>query len=138
MVRASREPTRPGSAALPIPLLRVAVERELATVSLRRAAREIGLSPNAVRNFVRGARPRTTTRHRLERWLASRPAARSGPSLSTFVRLLGEVTPGLPPRETAALGREVSQLLLEAYRRRHLPPPRWVREVARHYGSSSE
>jgi hypothetical protein len=107
-------------------MLRVAVERELAVVSLRRAAVEIGLSPNALRNFVRGAEPRATTRLRLERWVAGRPAAAPGPSLSAFVRLLEEVTPDLPPRDASALGRDVSQLLVELYRRRHLRPPRWV------------
>jgi hypothetical protein len=119
-------------------LLRTAVERELATVSLREAAREIGLSPNALRNFVRGAHPRATTRHLLERWLGQRPGAAGGPSVSNFVRLLENITPDLPRREAAALGREMSTLLLDAYRRRQIPPPRWVREVARHYGSSDD
>lgn len=107
-------------------------------MSLRQAARETGMSPNALRNFVRGAHPRATTRSRLERWLASRPAAAGGPSLSAFVRLLEDVTPDLPPKDAAALGREMTRLLLDAYDRRHVPPPRWVREVARHYRSSDD
>jgi hypothetical protein len=118
--------------------LRTAVERELATVSLREAARQIGVSPNALRNFVRGAEPRQMTRHRLERWLAERPGAAAGPSLSTFVRLLENITPDLPRRDAAVLGREMSELLLDAYRRRQLAAPRWVREVARHYGSTND
>lgn len=122
-----------GTAQLPVPLLRAAVERELTNTSLRQAAREIGLSPNALRNFVRGAEPRATTRHRLERWLASRGARGRGPSLSAFVRLIEHVTPDLPPREARELGREMSQLLVDAYERQHVPPPRWVRELARHY-----
>lgn len=138
MVRRRQEPVRPGAVALPVPLLRAAVERELGAVSLRQAAREAGMSPNALRNFVRGARPRAITRSRLERWLATRPTEAPGPSLAAFVRLLGGVTPDLPPRDAATLGREVSQLLLDAYQRRHMPTPRWVREVARHYGSSTD
>jgi hypothetical protein len=134
-VSRKRAPARTGGAGLPVPLLRTAVERELAAISLREAARQIGLSPNALRNFVRGAEPRATTRHRLERWLADRPGAAPGPSLSNFVQLLENITPDLPAREAAALGREMSELLLDAYRRRQIPPPRWVREVARHYGS---
>jgi len=120
---------------LPVLVLRAAVERELASISLRQAAREIGLSPNALRNFVRGAHPRATTRQRLERWLASRGAPGRGPSLSRFLRLIEQVTPDLPPREAQALGREMSQLLVDAYQRQRLPPPRWVSELARHYST---
>lgn len=133
MVRGRKGAATSGTAQLPVPLLRTAVERQLTNISLRQAAREIGLSPNALRNFVRGAEPRTTTRHRLERWLASRGAPAGGPSLSAFVRLIEDVTPDLPPREARALGREMSQLLIDAYQRQHHPAPRWVRELARHY-----
>jgi hypothetical protein len=132
VTRAPR-PAAPGAAALPVPVLRDAIERELASTSLRQAAREIGLSPNALRNFVRGAIPRATTRTRLERWLATRAATPSAASVSTIVRLLGEVSPDLPPRETAAIGRELTESILAAYERRRRPPPRWVRELARHY-----
>lgn len=127
-------PTKsPGTVALPVPILRGTIERELTTLSLRQAAREIGVSPNALRNFVRGAQPRVTTRARLERWLAGRAGAASPASVSTIVRLLGEVSPDLSPRETAVIGRDLTESLLAAYHRRRLPPPRWVRELARHY-----
>lgn len=131
----SAAPRRPGAApvVLPVPALRAAVERELADLSLRRAAREIGLSPNALKNFLNGAVPRRTTRARLERWLRSRPAERGAPSLQRFLRLVGEITPDLPSGEAAAIGREVSRLILDAYRRQQIPPPRWVRELAQHY-----
>lgn len=122
-----------GAAALPVPILRDAVERELKWVSLRQAAAEIGISPNALRNFIRGAAPRLTTRTRLERWLAARTTDARTASVSTIVKLLGEVSPDLPARETAAIGRDLAESLLAAYHRRHLPPPRWVRELARHY-----
>ncbi|MFQ5705046.1 MAG: hypothetical protein ACE5HT_13630 [Gemmatimonadales bacterium] len=118
---------------LPIAVLRGAVERELSQISLRQAAREIGLSPNALRNFLGGSTPRRGTRARMERWLATRPASGNVPTLRRFLRLLENVTPDLPPREAATLGREVSRLLLDAYERQRVPPPRWVRELLRHY-----
>lgn len=123
---------RPGVPVLPVTLLRARVEAALSGMSLRRAAREIGLSPNALKNFVAGATPRNATRMRLERWLATRPPA-PGTSVADFVRLVGHVAGGLPLRDADALGREVSKLLFEAYERRRLPPPRWVRELAQHY-----
>lgn len=122
-----------GVPSLPIPVLRAAVERELDEHSLRWVARQVRMSPNAIRNFLRGATPRRATRVRLERWLASRPTPGRGPSLQGFIRLMGEVTTGLPQKEAAAIGGEVSRMLLGAYQRQQLPPPRWVRELARHY-----
>jgi hypothetical protein len=124
---AARPPT------LPVFLLRDAVARQVATLSLRRAAREIGLSPNALRNFLSGARPRTATRGKLERWLVSRHAPERGPSVGRLVHLLGELGADLSPSQTAALGRETARFLLGAYEARRLRPPRWVRELADHY-----
>ncbi|MBI2537683.1 MAG: hypothetical protein HYW06_12135 [Gemmatimonadetes bacterium] len=121
-----------GAPVLPVAVLRARIEAELGRVSLRRAAREIGLSPNALRNFVAGAEPRIGTRVSLERWLATRPAA-AGTTVEDFLRLMGQVTRGLPVRDAKVLGREVSRLLVDTYERRKLPPPRWVRELTHHY-----
>lgn len=120
---------------LPVASLRAAVEAELATVSLRQAAREIGLSPNALKNFLRGASPRLTTRARLERWLLSRPGTRRPLGVQRFLRLVGELAPDLPSAEAKALGRELSRLVLDAYQRHRVPPPRWVRELVQHYST---
>src|SRR5438045_5913574 len=56
---------------LPVPLLRDAVGREVARISLRGAAKAISVSPNGLRNFLNGSAPRSATRAKLERWLAS-------------------------------------------------------------------
>ncbi len=119
--------------SLPAAVLRDAVAREVATLSLRRAAGEIGLSPNGLRNFLAGAIPRPATRARLEAWLGGRRPNQSGPSMGALVRLLGELSADLPARERAALGQDVAEFLVRAYRDRRLPPPRWVRELASHY-----
>lgn len=131
--------TRPASGVplIPVALLRVRVEHELAHTSLRRAASEIGLSPNALRNFLLGAEPRRSTRVKLERWLAQRPRAGAGSGLRDFLRLLHQLAGDLSERDVRLLGREVSRLLLDSYRRNRIPPPRWVKEVARHYGGES-
>lgn len=134
---AAGAPSRPRSfrpPTLPATLLRDAVARLVATMSLRQAAREIGLSPNALRNFLAGAEPRAATRARLERWLAARRAAADRhPSVGHLVQLIGELASELSPAQAAALGRETARLLLDAYQSRQLTPPRWVRELAGHY-----
>lgn len=120
---------------LPATLLRDAAARQLATMSLRRAAAEIGLSPNALRNFLAGSEPRVATRGKLERWLATRRTERP-PSVGHLVRLLGELGAELTPSQAAALGRETARFLVSAYEARRLPPPRWVRELADYYRGS--
>lgn len=130
---ASRRSRPPRLPTLPATLLRDAIARQLATVSLRQAATEIGLSPNALRNFVAGAEPRATTRAKLERWLAGRKTADKQPQVGALVRLIGDLAVDLSPTQATTLGRETARLLLGAYQERHLPPPRWVRELAEHY-----
>jgi len=121
---------------LPATLLRDAIGRHLATISLRQAATEIGLSPNALKNFLAGAEPRATTRAKLERWLAGRKNAVHRPAVGDLVRLLGDLTAELSAAQTATIGRETTRLLLAAYQERRLAPPRWVRELAAHYRTS--
>lgn len=118
---------------LPATLLRDAVARQLATLSLRQAASEIGLSPNALRNFLAGAEPRAMTRAKLERWLATRRTSERQPRIGDLVRLIGELAGELSPAQAAALGRETARFLLDAYQARRIAPPRWVRELASHY-----
>ncbi|MBI4420071.1 MAG: hypothetical protein HY560_04530 [Gemmatimonadetes bacterium] len=124
-----------GVPTLPVPLLRDTVAREVAERSLRQAAREIGLSPNGLRNFLNGAAPRSATRLRMERWLAGQARTRRPPSVGHLVRLIEQLGAELSPRQTAALGRDVAELLVTNYQSRRLPPPRWVRELASHYGA---
>jgi len=135
VVRAAERRPGPGVPALPVPVLRAYIEHELAQVSLRQAAREIGISPNALRNVINGALPRRTTRVRLERWLGQRPGRAPRPTVGRFLKLLDALTPDLTQQEAAGLGREMSLLLVAAYQRRRLPPPRWVSELAGHYGA---
>lgn len=120
--------------SLPIPVLRAAVTRAVAEHSLRKIAREIGLSPNGLRNFLNGAIPRASTRLKLERWLAAQGRPPSPPTLGHLVRLIGEISTDLSPRQVAELGRAVASFLHTAYESRNVPAPGWVHELAAYYG----
>lgn len=132
-----RSSRAPGTPLLPVPLVRARVERELSRISLRQAAREIGISPNALKSFVAGATPRWPTRLKLERWLTGLPPEQAAPALGRFLEAVGDLTRDLPSPDAAVVGLELSRLLLDAYRRRQLPPPRWVHELAQHYSAPS-
>ena len=118
---------------LPVPLLRDAVARETARISLRGAAKAVAISPNGLRNFLTGAAPRSATRLKLERWLASQERVTRPPSVGQLVRLLNELSGDLSPQQTAQLGRDIAASLAEAYEARRLEPPRWVEELLRQF-----
>lgn len=127
-------PPRRGVPTIPVPLLRDAVAREIAELSLRGAAKQIAVSPNGLRNFVNGSVPRSATRAKLERWLASldHRSARP-PTVGHLVRLLSELSADLSPQQTVMLGRNISALLADAYEARRLSPPNWVQDLLRHF-----
>jgi len=122
-----------GVPTLPVPVLRDAVGREAARLSLRRAATEISISPNGLRNFLNGSAPRSATRVKLERWLAGRQRVSRPPNVGQLVRLLNELTGDLSTQQTAALAGDIAGLLANAYEARRLSPPRWVQDLLHHY-----
>jgi len=122
-----------GVPTLPVPLLRDAIGRETARLSLRRAAAEIAISPNGLRNFLNGSVPRSATRAKFERWLAGRERVTRPPNVGQLVRLLNELAGDLSTQQTAALAGDVAALLAAAYETRRLSPPRWVQDLLRHY-----
>src|SRR2546425_3528047 len=65
-----------------------------------------GHEPNGVRDFLQGAIPRSATRVKLERWLATRGKVTRPPNVGQFVRLLNELSVDLSPGQTLELGRD--------------------------------
>jgi len=118
---------------LPVPLLRDGLARESARFSLRRVAREVGMSPNGLRHFLEGAAPRSATRVKLECWLAAQGKVTRPPNLGQFIRLLNELSVDIAPAQALELGRALAELLVQSYEVRRLSPPGWVRDLLRHY-----
>src|SRR5438046_7815848 len=118
---------------LPVPLLRDAVGREVARISLRGAAKAISVSPNGLRNFLNGSAPRSATRAKLERWLASQERPSRPPGVGQLVRLLSELSADLSPQQTEQLGRAITALLADASTARRLSSPRCGQHLLPHH-----
>src|SRR5437016_13057584 len=124
---------RRGVPTIPVPVLRDAVALAITELSLRGDAKQMGISPNGLRNFINGSAPRSATRAKLERWLADRDRVTRPPNVGQLVRLLNELTGDLSPHQTTQLGRDIAALLSKAYESRSLSPPRWAQDLLRHY-----
>jgi hypothetical protein len=91
------------------------------------------MSPNGLRDFLRGATPRSPTRSKLEAWLANQGQVTRPPNVGQFVRLLNQLAVDLSPGQKGQFGRAIAELLVESYEMRRLGPPRWVQSLLRHY-----
>src|SRR5256885_10711172 len=117
-------PGRRNVPTLPVPLLRDAVGRETARLSLRRAAAAISISPNGLRNFLNGSVPRSATRAKLERWLADQQHVSRPPNVGQLVRLLNELAGGLSTHHTAMPAGGIPGPLAQPYEAARPSPPR--------------
>src|SRR3989440_2591289 len=115
-------PGRRNVPALPVPLLRDAVGRETARMSLRRAAAAISISPNGLRNFLNGSVPRSAKRAQLQRWLADQQHVSRPPNVGQLVRLLNELGRDISTPETAILAGGIAGLLAHACEPARLSP----------------
>jgi hypothetical protein len=122
---------RRGVPTLPVPLLRDSIAREVARMSLRHASRQIALSPNGLRNFLKGSTPRSATRVKLEHWLAAQHRVSRPPNVGQLVRLLREVAGDLAPQQVLSLGRDLAAMISSRYEERRLSPPRWLQEFVK-------
>src|SRR5213083_3218740 len=102
---------RRGVPTIPVAVLRDAVALAITELSLRGAAKEMGISPNGLRNFINGSAPRSATRAKLERWLAEQQHVSRPPNVGQLVRLLNELAGDLSTQQTAALAGDIAGLL---------------------------
>lgn len=58
----------PSDPGVPVPILLEALRLRVRSSSLRKAAAEAGLSPNAIRSLIRGAKPHPSTVRKLREW----------------------------------------------------------------------
>ena len=73
---------------------------------------------------------------RATRGTASRPLATkqaSHPKVVEIVRLVEVLSDGLGSHDGVLIGRGIARSLVDAYRERRQPMPRWVRELVAYY-----
>jgi transcriptional regulator with XRE-family HTH domain len=115
--------TSPGL-SVPVPVLLETLRIRVESTSLRKTANEAGLSPNAVRNLLHGARPHPATVQKLRDWFRHlNQATDKGLSLETAEAALNLLVQALPDSSKLHAAAAVLQALEAQYRREETALP---------------
>jgi hypothetical protein len=98
------------------------------TEGLRPVARAIGLDPAAILKFLRGSKPRASTRQKLERWYveARIPDVLSPDAARAALDILVQ---DLPPGDREQALKEAIKAFRAIYQRAKAPQPGWITEL---------
>jgi len=126
-------PVDPRSSATVRHLREAAVAR-VENSSLRGVAREIGMSPMGLRNFLHGTEPYAPTLRRLRNWYVKYAALRSGnvhteDATAALAVLVHDLAPA-PRRQAAAT---VLDAVGRGYEQSGVAMPEWVAELRTRY-----
>jgi transcriptional regulator with XRE-family HTH domain len=111
--------------------MRQAVIEHVDNTSLRKVARQLGMSPAGLKKFMEGGAPYTPTLRRLRKWYPRYTAATAGGTVdprdaaAALALLLHELPPD--PRGQTAAG--ILQSLASAYEASGKPRPAWITEL---------
>jgi len=114
---------------VPLDRLRAAAKRAVDETSLRKVAKDVGLSPMGLSLFLTGEteQPYPPTMRKLEEWYA-RDAARSrGTDSETAAAALFLLVSGLPQERSEAARQSILEVLRENYTIAKVPPPDWLK-----------
>lgn len=118
--------------------IREAAAARVAATSLRKVAREVGMSPTGLKKFLDGTAPYTATVHRLRVWYVRFGAVTVGELQPVDASAALEV---LTHDLTATPRRDVANTVLDSIESGYVASgksrPRWVSELRAVYGSSA-
>lgn len=115
--------------------LREVVRELVAESSLRKVAREIGISPPGLRGFLKGTSPMTTTLEKLRAWHFKGAGVDAMP-VETVRSALHVLVGGLPQPERSAVAREILGMIGEAHREEGNARPAWLVQLHEEYADA--
>jgi len=109
--------------------LREATRSAVERASLRKVARDIGISPPGLALFLDGSVPRENTLHKIREWYFSEAATHTELSEETARAVLQMLLEPLPEERRRKVFRKVVSVMMEAHLRQGTVPPRWLRAL---------
>jgi hypothetical protein len=116
----------------PLETLRAAAQAHVDASSLRRTAREIGMSPTGLRGFLEGAAPYHKTERKLRQWflrLRGGSEAPEPPTTETAAAALATLVQHLAPEHRAPAAARVVELLRRRSRDTGAAVPEWIERL---------
>jgi phage terminase small subunit len=111
--------------------IRGAILRHVADTSLRHAAREIGLSPSGLSNFLtRVSTPYGKTRAKLLAWFSRHGWQMLDSSEAAARAALALLVEGLPEEGRDDTRRKIVEAIRHAHLRHYTQPPAWLEHLA--------
>jgi hypothetical protein len=116
--------------------LRETAASRVENTSLRRVAREIGMSPTGLKKFLLGTAPYSPTLRRLRKWYLQHAAIPTGEvQREDASAALAVLTHDLAPDPKAVAAGEMLDTLVRGYDATGRTRPRWVAELRAEYGT---
>jgi hypothetical protein len=121
---------------VPIEVLREAARTYVAEVTLRPAAKEIGMSPSGLHTFLEGTTPQRGTVRKLTAWYFQR-TAEGGDATSAEVAsaALQVLLQPFAPGHRKSVARDVLKLLMQRCEELEVPSPPWLHALQRQVGA---
>ncbi len=116
----------PPEVSVRIEAMREAVRLAVSIKSLRAVAREVGLSPMGLSNFLNGRQPYTATRRKLTLWYAQH-GAELGAREDAVRAALDILLEGLPTKGRERAMEAVLEVVERMHRDSRTQPPAWLR-----------
>lgn len=120
-------------------ILRASLGWQVAATSLRRTARDVGMSPTALQSFLEGAAPYSETRHKLVSWYVrfQCDTDRGAVDRASAGAALALLTAHLPVEVARTVRGAVVEMVRCTTGRTGLPAPAWMNDLAQGEGSPS-
>jgi AcrR family transcriptional regulator len=112
----------------PVEAIRDALRLEVEATSLRRVAREVGMSPMGVRNFIAGSSSTSysATVRKLNAWYVRHHASRHAFSPDAARAALSLLLEKIPEPHRDAIGARLLTVLADLHRELEVHPPEWL------------
>jgi len=106
--------------------IRAAAKLAIEATSLRRVARDVGMSPMGLKHFVAGTQPYSATYRKLIAWYTVHQAEVGGFSVEAARGAMKVMTDGLPEASRAAAAAAVIDVVMAQHAKAGTRPPAWL------------
>jgi hypothetical protein len=109
--------------------LRAAARSAVARTSLRKVARDIGISAPGLALFLDGSVPRESTLRKIRDWYFSEAATHTEVSEDTARAALSMLLEPMPEEKRDKIFQKIVEILVDAHRKQGTVPPRWLQAL---------